>query len=45
MISFIGIKWVSDTVLSNFSCHANLDDTAANLVHNMKNLFYVKLYY
>ena len=39
------LKWISDTVLSNFRCHANLADTAGNLVHNTKNLFNVKLYY
>ena len=39
------LKLISATVLSNFHCHANLADTAANLVHNTKNLFNVKLYY
>ena len=42
---FIVVKWISDTVLSNFHCYANLADTAANLVHNTKKLFNVKLYY
>ena len=43
---YIGkVKWISDTVLSNFFCHATLADTPDNLVHNTKNLFYVKLYY
>ena len=36
------LKWISDTVLSNFCCHANLADTPVNLVHNTKKLFYVK---
>ena len=39
------LKWISDTVLSNFRCHANLADTAAKLVHNTKKLVNVKLYY
>ena len=45
--SFRQLKWIwiSDTVLSNFRCHANLADTAANLVHNTKKLFNVTLYY
>ena len=41
----LDIKWISDTVLSNFRCQANLADTAANLVHNTKKLFNVKFYY
>ena len=42
---------MSDTVLSNLRCHANLAETivsmaetAAILVHNTKSLFNVKLY-
>ena len=46
MYEHFELKWISDTVLSNFRCHANLADTAANLVlTNTKNLFNVKLYY
>ena len=39
------LKWISDTVLSNFCCHATLADTPDNLVHNTKNFIFVKLYY
>ena len=39
------LKWISDTVLSNLRCRANLADTFANLVHNTKNLFNVKFHF
>ena len=39
------LKWIPDTVSSNLRCLANLAVIAANLVHNTKNLFYVKFYY
>ena len=44
-VECLTLKWISDTVLSNFRCHVNLADTAANLVHNTKKLFNVKIYY
>ena len=37
------LKWMLDTVLSNLRCHTNLADTAANLVHNAKNVFNIKV--
>ena len=35
-LKVLKLKWISDSVLSNFCSHANFADTAANLVHNKK---------